>query len=110
MKKKALSYAMGPQRWANVLSRWSDAPDCGEKKFMVWALGHWIAEGAQEEPPFRGAFWEKGGNFGAYCKVIHLDPVFVMEQVERARHKEMGPHQPCYFEESGKADREAMNG
>lgn len=98
MKRKPLSYAMSPLRWAKLLGNWSDAPECGEKNLLVWAIGQWISEGSKTDPPFEDGFFHSGGGFDAYCKAVSLDPDFVREQIERARHKEMGPHQPLYLE------------
>ena len=73
--------------WEKLLARWTGLQPTGEVKFIC-AI---IASAIDEEPsearlqhrrPFYSGFFT--GYFFKYCKILGLDPEFVIEQVERA--------------------------
>jgi hypothetical protein len=78
---------MTQNRWTTVLSRWSDVPECGEKRLMVALLAMAITEESRAERDFEHGFFTRGGGFDTYCKVIGLNPQFVREQIDRAAQK-----------------------
>lgn len=78
---------MTQTRWEKVLSRWSDAPECGEKRLLVALLAMAITEEARAVGDFEHGFFHRGGGFDKYCKVVGLNPQFVREQIERAAEK-----------------------
>ena len=64
--------------WEKLLGRWSDFPDCGEKKLVCAVIAGAIAD-ANRNGHFESQFF--GSGLDNYCKAIDLSPQFVREQI-----------------------------
>ena len=65
--------------WEKLLLRWSGMQPTGEAR-LICAV---IADGIVDED--RSHLFFVSGGFDRYCKLISLDPVFVREQMDRAK-------------------------
>jgi hypothetical protein len=81
--------AMSRFSWAKMIGRWSNLPDSGEKDLLCGFLALVIDdEGRDGVDLFADSFFAPGAGFYAYCETLNVDPVFLMEQVQRAEEKE----------------------
>lgn len=78
---------MNQQRWETVLSRWSSAPDSGEKRMLVALLAMAICDEAKtdKEDKFSRGYFAPESGFDYHTKLVGVDSSFLREQIERAR-------------------------
>ena len=75
--------------WEKLLMRWSDFPNCGEKKLICAVIASAIADDkkdhALESVANKTRFF--GSGLDNYCRMINLDSTFVREQILVAASK-----------------------
>lgn len=79
---------LSQMQWEKLLSRWSEFPECGEKRLVCAVIASAIAEEPKEAVeqgryPYMGGFWKRG--FLQWCSAIALSPQFVLDQIKAAR-------------------------
>jgi len=65
-------------QWSKLLTRWTGLSPTGEVRLICAVLADGVANSGRPS-----SFFPDG--FSAYCRLVGLNPEFVMEQVERAR-------------------------
>lgn len=87
MTKKETIKFPGVASWELLLKRWSEVPDCGEKRLLCRVIAEAICDAYRKDGGMQlvasgaGFF---GGPLKLYARVLGMDCQFVRDQVLRA--------------------------
>ena len=78
--------------WQTLIEQWCPMRKSGEVQLICSVLAQAIADEPKyaldnDQVPYKTPFFR--GMFVAYCRLIGLDPVFVLEQIARANDSDV---------------------